>query len=268
MTVCIAAITQQNEIVTVSDTMLTHARGSADAVTSKMDPFAKEWCAMWAADDMTQCAPIIEKAERYFRNRANTLQVARSCMKRAYQKHLSEIAADRVLGRFQMDVETFTKSGKRRFTETQFNSLNDEIRKVEWSGQFLAFGFDQQRQPHIFTVVEPGIDCVYDRVGFCAIGSGGMAAESLLFHLRQTRICTFANSLINCLFAKFMAEGAGAGRQTFVFCKKFGSTMYSMPIWLEPTARQIWEERVSPRTPDDFLHCVASAVSDGQIYLG
>jgi len=40
MTVCIAAITQQNEIVTVSDTMLTHALGSADAVTSKMDPFA------------------------------------------------------------------------------------------------------------------------------------------------------------------------------------------------------------------------------------
>jgi hypothetical protein len=249
MTVCIAAITLNKEIVTVSDTMLTHQLGSADMCTVKMEPFANDWNAMWAADDVTQCTPVIDLAAKYFQKRANTLQVARSCMTRAYRKHLSDLATGRVLGRFQMDMETFTKSGKRRFTETQFNSLSDEIRKVEGVGHFLAFGFDGQSQSHIFTVVEPGIDCVYDKVGFAAIGSASLAAETVLFQLGQTRICTLEKTLVNCLFAKFEAEKSGAGRHTFIFAQKRGSTMCSMSPELEPTARHVWE-RISPKVTE------------------
>ncbi len=253
MTVCIAALTYNKEIVTVSDTMLTHQLGSADMCTVKMEPFADDWNAMWAADDVTQCTPVIDLAAKYFQKRANTLQVARSCVTRAYRKHLSDLAAGRVLGRFQMDMETFTKSGKRRFTETQFNSLSDEIRKVEGAWHFLAFGFDAQSQPHIFTVVEPGIDCVYDKVGFAAIGSGSLAAESVLFQLGQTRICTLESTLVNCLFAKFEAEKSGAGRHTFIFAQKQGSTMCHMSPELEPTARRVWE-RISPKVTDAVVN--------------
>jgi len=267
MTVCIAAIALEDEIVTVSDTQLTHLLGSADMCTEKMEPFAKEWSALWASDDVTQCIQVTDLAAKYFQNRANTLQVARSCLTRAYRKHLSELAAGRVLGRFQMDIETFTKSGKRRFTESQFNSLADEIRNVEATWQFLAFGFDGLRMPHLFTVVEPGVDCVYDRVGFCAIGSGGIAAESLLFQLGQNRVCPLAKTLINCLFAKFTAEKAGAGRHTYIFAGKSGTTMCAMPTWMEPTARQTWEDRVRPKIPDDLLRDFTNAIAKGDVRL-
>src|SRR5438552_3397229 len=118
MTVCIAAIPLENRIVTVSDTMVSGLISSADACTVKMEPFAKDWVAMMAADDLTQCIPVIERASRYFQNRANTLQVARNCLKRAYQQHLSELAADHVLGRFGLGMEAFLRSKSMRFTES------------------------------------------------------------------------------------------------------------------------------------------------------
>jgi hypothetical protein len=94
MTVCIAAITLANEIVTVSDTMITGLTSSADTNTVKMDPFAKDWSAMWAGSDITQCIPIMERASEYFEGRANTLKNARYCVKKAYQQHLSEMAVN------------------------------------------------------------------------------------------------------------------------------------------------------------------------------
>jgi hypothetical protein len=259
VTVCIAALTLDTRIVTVSDTMVSTFMSSADATVVKMQSFAKNWEAMWSADDLTQCIPIIDLAAKYFQNRANTLQVARSCLKRAYQKHLSELAADSVLGRFQMDMDEFKKSGKRRFTETQFNSLSDEIRKVEGVWHFLACGFDSKKKPHLFTVEEPGKDAVYDSIGFCAIGSGKYAAESLLFQLQQSAICAVPKTLINLLCAKFAAEKVGAGRNTYVFIMEPGSSMCSLPTWVEPTVRAAWESQIQPKVPDDLLRQVTAA---------
>ena len=207
MTVCIAAITLANEIVTVSDTMITGLTSSADTNTVKMDPFAKDWSAMWAGSDITQCIPIMERASEYFEGRANTLKNARYCVKKAYQQHLSEMAVDEVVGRFGItSMDSFLKSKSKRFTDTMSDRLIWQMQQVT-SGDlsFLAFGYDAKQVPHLFVVEEPGKDSVYDKPGFCAIGSGKVAAEGLLMHLEQSRICTLSKTLINLLFAKFMA---------------------------------------------------------------
>lgn len=124
VTVCIAAIAAEQYIVTLSDTKIGTPFSSSDGTSVKVD-----------------------KVAQYFENRANTIQVARSCFKRAYQNHLSEIATDIVLGRFRIDMETFVKQGKRRFTEAVFNSLSSEIRKVEADSEFLCAGFDAKKYP-------------------------------------------------------------------------------------------------------------------------
>lgn len=268
MTLCVAAITLENYILTVSDTKVEGLISSSDGCTVKMDPFAKDWNAMWAASDMTQCSSVVERAGRYFRNRANELHVARSCMKRAYQQHLSGMAADQVLGRFNsMSMEDFLKNRSKRFTESTSDSLMRQIQqfKVDW--EFLAFGFDSIKRPHVFVVEEPGIDSVYDSLGFCAIGSARHAAEGLLLYLDQNRICTLHKTLVNLLFAKFMAEKTGIGKHTFVFAKKPGSTMFSMPLWIEPTIRERWDTQVRPKLPDDLLIEIAAQVADGSIRL-
>jgi hypothetical protein len=259
MTVCIAAITVNNEIVTVSDTMITGLVSSADANTVKMDPFAKDWSAMWAGEDITQCAAIIERTAEYFQNRANTLRTARYCLKKAYQQHLCEMAVDEVLGRFGVDMKQFFKSRSKRFTDTTSERLIWQMQQVRTEDlYFLGFGFDAKKQPHIFTVEEPGRDYVHDKPGFCAIGSGKVAAEGLLFHVEQSRICTLQKTLINLLFAKFMAEKAGAGRHTYILALKHGSTMCAMPPELEPTVRSVWEKEVSPKVPDDLLRNISA----------
>lgn len=260
MTVCIAAITLERRIVTVSDTMVTTFMSSADATAVKMESFGKNWEAMMAADDLTQCLPVIQRAAKYFQNRANTLQVARSCLKRAYQQHLTEMAADRVLGRFgSLSMDAFLKSKSKRFTDSVSQSLMSQIQQVTADWQFLAAGFDAKKTPHLFIVEEPGTDAVYDSIGFCAIGSGRYAAESLLFQLQQSAICTVPKTLINLLCAKFMAEKVGAGRNTYIFIMEPGSSMCSIPTWVEPTIRKRWEEEIQPKIPDDLLRQVANA---------
>jgi hypothetical protein len=62
VTVCIAAITIENCIVAVSDTMISGLMSSIDVGTTKMESFARDWELMWSADDITQCVPIMEFA--------------------------------------------------------------------------------------------------------------------------------------------------------------------------------------------------------------
>jgi hypothetical protein len=268
VTVCIAAITLGNHIVAVSDTMITGLSSSIDVSTTKMQSLSKDWEMMWSADDITQCIPVMELAAKYFQGRANTLQVARSCTKRAYQQHLSEIAADEVLGRYNsMSMEAFLKSKSKRFTESVTQTLMTQIQRVTADWQFLVFGFDSKKQPHLFTVEEPGKDAVYDSLGFCAIGSGRYAAEGLLFHLGQNSVQSLPKTLINLLCAKFMAEKAGAGRNTYTFVLRPGSSMFSMPTSLVPTIRQIWEARISPKVPDDLVNQITEAFNNGDIVL-
>jgi hypothetical protein len=254
MTVCIAAITGGSEIVTVSDTMIQGLMSSADANTVKMNTLAKDWNVFWAADDITQCIPIVQRAEKYFTNRENTLQVARSCLRRAYQQHLTEMRADQILGGFGMDMRMFLNTKTRRFSDKESENFMSRMEQIRGDWEFLAFGYDARKEPHLFTVFEPGADCTYDSPGFCSIGSGKYAADSLLFQFEQNRSCTLEKTLVNLLFAKFMAEKAGAGRHTFIFAEKYGSTMCKMSPELEPTARRIWEERVSPKVTDEIVN--------------
>jgi hypothetical protein len=266
MTVCIAAICggklpvpPEDYIVTVSDTMFTGLTSSIDIATRKMEPFADDWIALMASSDVTQCVPIIERAAGYFNKRANTLQVARSCLKRAYQRHLSEMVGDLVLGRFGLNMEEFLKSRSKRFTDKTSDRLISEMREVKPDWEFLACGFDSDKRPHLFTVEAPGTDSVYDKPGFCAVGSGKYAAEGLLFYLGQTPKCSLHQTLINVLFAKFMAEKAGAGTNTYTFIKKAGSSECGIELFIEPTIRKAWEEEGCPHIPKGLLDKIAAA---------
>jgi hypothetical protein len=150
MTVCIAAIStfrtgNSPYIVTVSDTMVSGNIMSSDLITTKVEPFHDEWAAMMAGDDMTQCSPIIEKAREYFTSgRKNTLQVARSVFKRAFQRHVIEMREDAVLGCYGLSMEEFLKSGKRRLTENKFNSLCDRMERIEPKCEFIVHDGDSE----------------------------------------------------------------------------------------------------------------------------
>jgi hypothetical protein len=192
VTICVAAIASQIPgaqppyIVTASDTMVSGGIISVDMSFVKAEPFHANWTAMMAADDLTQCVAIIEKAKEYFRNRNNTLSVARSVFKRAFQRHLVEMREDAVLSGYGMTMEEFNKHGKRRFTERKFEALCDRLEAIDPKCEFLVHGFDSFKRPHIFRVYGVGSDQVLDKPGFCAIGSGTWAADTILHYLGQS----------------------------------------------------------------------------------
>ncbi|HEY1183503.1 MAG TPA: hypothetical protein VGE89_04905 [Bryobacteraceae bacterium] len=259
MTVCIAAMAHEY-IVSASDTMITGSTLSTDACCSKWEPFAEEWQAMITGDDIAPASPIIEKAGQYLKGRPNTLEEVRRSFKRAFQNQLSEMAADRVLGRFGVSMREFKKSGKKIFDETTLARLCGEIQNVHFAGlEFLVWGFDSDRTPHIFTVRGDGEDAIFDRPGFASVGSGGYAADTLLYYFNQSRQCDLYETVFHVCAGKFMAERAGAGLNTSLFVRKHGTSVFSHHFSLIDNLRAAWEEHGSPRVPLQALEAIQRA---------
>jgi hypothetical protein len=128
------------------------------------------------------------------------------------------------------------------------------MRKVKAGCQFLACGFDAGRRPHLFVVDEPGTDSVYDKPGFCAIGSGSYAATGMLYYLEQRIDRTVHETIFNVCAAKFMAEKVpGVGQQTHLHIQKQGCNAFVLKSWVIPTIKKEWQERGQPRMPDGLL---------------
>jgi hypothetical protein len=259
MTLCAAAIASDAYIVAISDTMVTGSTISADGCMLKMEPFARDWLAMIAGDDITQGLPIIQRAERYFTGRANTVGTARAAFKRAYQQHLSEMASDAVLSKYGLDMKAFLASGKRRFTEKVFSSICERMDAIKTVGcEFLVFGFDGAGRAHIFTVGDQGSDRTYDKPGFCCIGSGAYAAEAMLFYFRQATFRTLPETVFNMCAAKFTAERSGIGKDTFLYVKQPKSVASSNRAGLIEDIRRVWEAGGAPKAPPGIVELINS----------
>jgi hypothetical protein len=254
VTVCIAAIASDGRIVTASDTLVSFGNmGSSDKVSVKMEPFHRSWTALMAGT-MPECMAIIEIAQTTMEKCRPDLRSVASGFKKAYHAHLSETAADTVLGRYQMDMQEFKKTGLKKFGSERFNLLDQAIRDVAIDCEFLVFGFDEQHHPRLFTVTPPGVVSLCDKPGFWTIGSGSFAALGMLFSLGQSVDTPFEETIFNVLTAKFMAETPGVvGKHTHLFAKEEGNDFFSYPSWLEPTIRKWWEEHGKPRRDDGII---------------
>jgi hypothetical protein len=260
VTLCAAAIASDAYIVAVSDTMISGATLSADGCTLKMEPFARDWIAMFAGDDITQCLPVIQRAEKYLHNRANTVASARMAFKRAYQQHLNEMKTDAALAGYGLNMSTFLSSGKRRFTEKVFASICERMDAIKGIGcEFLVFGFDGSGRAHIFTVGDQGADHTFDKPGFCCIGSGGYAADATLYYFHQSTIKTLPETVFNLCAAKFMAERSGIGRDTFLHVKQPGSVASSHDARLIENIRRAWDSSGAPSVPPGILTQIDAA---------
>jgi hypothetical protein len=229
---------------------------SADMNTVKVEPFHAEWTAMMAGDDLSQCVPIIEKAKEYFRNRNNTLSVARSVFKRAFQRHVVEMREDALLSGYGMTMEDFVKNGKRRFTEKTYESLRERMEAIDPMCEFLVYGFDSLKRPHIFRVGGLGSDGVLDKPGFCAIGSGKWAAEAILFYLGQSVDKTLEETIFNACAAKFAVERFGVGKHIYLYAKRHGSLGFLCQRGMVADIRKAWDEKGCPRVPDGIVEII------------
>jgi hypothetical protein len=265
VTVCIAAIAGDKQIVTASDTLISFGDvGSADKVSVKMEPFHESWTALMSASDMSQCLPVIEIASENLKKSPSTLRAVTQGFKKAYRQHLAELAASQVLSNFDMDMEEFKNKGAKKFTPDVFSTLSQEIRAVNLDCEFLIYGFDGKKRPHIFAVAPPGVVSIYDKPGFWAIGSGAWAALSMLFSLAQSVDSPFEETVFNVLVSKFMAETPGkVGEHTFLFAKgDDNNRFFSYPIWWESTIRTWWNEHGKPRRDNGIVQQMRESLGE------
>ncbi|MGA8367425.1 MAG: hypothetical protein WB716_08920 [Candidatus Acidiferrales bacterium] len=258
MTVCIAAITSDNLIVTIADKKLSTGMFSSDSSVVKSRGFHKEWAAMIAGDDVSHALPIVRRASANFSElRENRLENAMQAFKDAYKQELSGHAADLVLGRFNLTMNQFLEKGCKRFTPDVFDALCDRIARIDLKCTFLVVGSDKWELPHIFTVANPGVAETFDLPGFWSIGSGSQSALGMLFFRGQNKRLSLAETVYNCFEAKFMSESAtGVGKDTYFFVQKHGCNTCSSPVTLESRIREIWERSGQPRVPKKALKVI------------
>jgi len=206
------------------------------------------------AGDLTQCLPIIQKAEKYFTGRANTLATARAVFKRAFSQHLVEMREDAVLSGYGLTMKEFLRTGKRRFTENLFESICKKIAEVKANCEFIITGFDSQKRPHIFNVTEEGKDGVYNKPGYYCIGTGKWAAETILYTLGQSVDLNLYQTIFNVCAAKFMAEkSSDVGKATYLYARKPGSNVFTQVSGMIETIRGAWENDGCPRIPEGII---------------
>lgn len=246
VTVCIAAKSLDQSLVTVSDMMVSFDDiiPAADQATFKNLTLGARWNCLFAGNDIGPALAVTERAASILKsiNGEESLNTVSRAVRDAYQAERREQITDRFLSGFGLSLEAFTKDGYAQLGHDEFSTLFHQIAEFDLGVQFLVYGLDKQKFGHIFTVSNPGVVHDRDLTGYWAIGSGqymalgalsahplgGSSAPELIY-----RLCS----------AKFTAETAsGVGKRTLVTTVSPTGQFRFLPPTCVNKLRGIWEE--------------------------
>ncbi len=261
MTVCIAGISQGNTLIAVCDMMVSTGEFSADNMALKFRDIHNDWKAMFAGNDITQIAPLLEKAKRRLDgSKTRELNEVENVMRQCFQEELIRKQNDLVLARYGLNMQSFLDTGLNRFGEAVFTSMKYQLDQVSLACEFLVFGMDKSRIAHIFTVEDPGIVSNHDLYGFWAIGSGAnRALSSLFFQQYRTSILEW-EAIYYIAEAKFMAEGGSVGADSLIIIyRQDGGSVGSLKLDL---LKALWKKSGRPKLPNRTEEIVAQSLRE------
>ena len=193
MTVCIAAITERNSVIGVSDRMLTAGDIEFEPQQMKVWPLSRSIYALIAGDATLQ-AEIMKRVENDIVQRITNaptdwipIREAAELYCKEYKQLLRQNAEADILQPVGMDLNTFLAQQKR--LNTSFvTSTAEALRAYAFESELetIFLGIDTEGPspdgkkmvyPHIY-VTRDGKSHCYDNVGFAAIGIGKNHAES------------------------------------------------------------------------------------------
>jgi len=202
MTVCIAAIAENETIVTAQDLMLSMSTFSADKIALKTFRIAASWWAMIAAEETSYVTSILSRATSFLQAAENNFEDVRRSFTQAYLDERQNQSEEQVLGFYNINMDRFLRENTQMFTQEEYRELYGRIRNVRLGCSFLVFGFDNYQKAHIFEVSEAlggeVSDKVMDEVGFWAVGSGQYSALSILSSTSTDHIENFQLPSTEC----------------------------------------------------------------------
>jgi 20S proteasome alpha/beta subunit len=274
VSVCIAVICEGGKkIVCVTDNKVSFEDFSAENAVWKSYPIADRWTALYAGNDVEHAMPILRAAgkvslemPRKLKRRLTLTEVVFN-LEEAYSEHLQSHIERKILRKHGLDTETFLKSGKLKITQEVYGKVWDRIDKTEFSLIFLACGFDEDGEAHLFVVNGQGVSGDHEALGYFAVGSGAPAAMSVLsFHRSRNDLSIFSTvgqATYVALTAKFMAESHGeVGTSTVVQVLSNDperATQYVSSAGVA-TVRKLWNAKGSPRVPKDAEDLVSKLI--------
>ena len=278
VSVCIAVICEGGKkIVCVTDNKVSFEDFSAENAVWKSYPIADRWTALYAGSDVEHAMPIIRAAGKTSLemprklNRRLTPDEVIFNLEEAYTERLQSHVERKFLRKHGFDTESFTKSGKLKMTQDVYAKISEKIAKTEFSLVFLACGFDEDGEAHLFVVNGDGASGDFEALGYYSIGSGAPAALSVLsFHRSRNELSIFSSvdeAAYVALSAKFMAESQGAvGTSTVVQIMSNESgrrNEYISSAGID-AVRKLWNAKGSPRLPKEAGTLVSKLIFSTQ----
>jgi hypothetical protein len=255
VTVCIAAFAEhENQLVFVSDSRVAFGDFSTDKGAVKYELLENGYLALIAGNDVVYALPAIRRARaRVLKVNTRDPDEIAAIVHEELRATKDQIIESKILGKYKITAEQFSKNGRRYFTEQVFYDIYSRIEQEHLSLSFIVAGFDASKKAHIRVVTanEPPHD--FDALGYAAIGTGAPAAlASLSFakdHDGFGRDAHMEDVSYYLLAAKFMAESAtDVGRDTYFLSLGHGRGIYHlMTIGGMDALRKSWEKTGAPR---------------------
>jgi 20S proteasome alpha/beta subunit len=256
MTVCIAAHCFRGGddcIICATDALISTGDMSADLSARKIRYLGHHWVAMFAGDDISSLAPILDYVKQYLVDKKDdSLPTITTAFTSAYKEQLRLKAEAEVLTPIGYTLDEFKKEGLRQLGPENFSRLLYEIEKKTVDIQFLLAGFDDGEE-HIFTVASHGQIDHYTELGFWAIGVGSTQALGSMFSYEtRVRFATLPDALYRVCEAKFASENApGVGITTRVgIIFKNGTRVTVKNDDVDDKLRAVWKRARKAKVPD------------------
>ncbi|SRR6266851_5116389 len=227
MTVCVAALCDKGKgLVLASDKMI-----GIDTIESELDiektfQVHPHWRVMFAGNDISPIPELLRRTKaRLPEEEAVSLErIVNEVVASYREKRLSDAEA-RYLAPLSLTFSTFVNEGERYrgiFGRDNYVRLLTSIQEYELEISLLVAGFDEKGNARLFSIDSDegrGTPQYHDEIpGFHAIGSGGTAANHMMYYRALSAKLPARLVALLAYEAKYFGEGGpGVGTRTDLY---------------------------------------------------
>lgn len=216
MTICIAAICSDNNVVAVTDKMLTVSAPVATryeiSENNKAFPLKQGVFALFAGE-VTQANQIISLVKPLITEK-HTVQEVANLLNETFKNYWQNILSNFLQMRYGIDLGTFM-SNHSNFDQVFVRSTMDIISNFKINVEMLVAGKDEDGTAHIYSITNEGTAFDRSAEGYYPIGSGAEHAKLSLIESEMNSTFSQEKALFCLLKAKTRAEfDPGVGKLT------------------------------------------------------
>ena len=206
MTICIAAINDNEDIVAIADNKFTVqlpvVSGYEINENKKIVEVGKQTIALFAGH-IVNANGILDEAKKHITPESSVAEIA-SRIKEAYQAFLNRAINDEVLSKYGLTLTTFNQQ-QQTLEATFVKSVFEIINQANLGVEIIVAGKDENG-PQIYKILNPGAMSNETAIGYSTVGSGSHHANLSLIESKQHQACKFETTLYSVVNAKKHAE--------------------------------------------------------------